>query len=317
MKKLKLVSIAMATYNGSEYLKEQLDSILNQTYANIEVIICDDCSTDNTFQILQDYAKKDSRIKLFKNDKNLGYVKNFEKAISLSKGDYIALSDQDDVWMKDKIEILLKEIKKYDLIHSDACLINEKNAIISESFSKFSNKMIKPLSIIDITLNGCVTGCTCMFTKKLKQYVLPFPDRLYMHDKWLGINAYYLGSIKYLDLPLIKYRQHSNNQIGVKILKINIDFFKIINIFKRVEENCKLHEGELHLIEEVLKRFSLNDKEKKLLKYAHNYFNNYINNKKIKSFLFRIRLYKYFDINKPFLEKIIDLINVLRTRCKI
>ena len=105
------ISIAMTTYNGEKYLAEQLDSILSQTHTDWELIICDDCSTDSTWQILQEYAQKDSRIKIYKNEQNLGFKKNFEKAIGLCTGDYIALSDQDDVWFPEHLS-LLYSIKK-------------------------------------------------------------------------------------------------------------------------------------------------------------------------------------------------------------
>ena len=98
----KLVSIAMATYNGEKYLKEQLDSIYAQTYKDIEVIVCDDCSSDKTVEILDEYKEKYG-LKYYINEKNLGFKKNFEKAISLCSGDFIALADQDDIWIENKI----------------------------------------------------------------------------------------------------------------------------------------------------------------------------------------------------------------------
>ena len=102
------VSIVLCSYNGEQYLSEQIESILDQSYKDFELIICDDQSSDNSFNIINDFAKKDARIKAHSNSNNLGYVKNFEKGISLAKGDYIALSDQDDVWALDKIEKLLE-----------------------------------------------------------------------------------------------------------------------------------------------------------------------------------------------------------------
>jgi glycosyltransferase involved in cell wall biosynthesis len=110
-----MISIAMATYNGENYIREQIDSILNQTYQEFELIICDDCSTDSTWTILQEYEKKDHRINCQLNEKNIGFVKNFEKAIRLSQGEYIAFSDQDDIWTSDHLEILLATIGKNQL----------------------------------------------------------------------------------------------------------------------------------------------------------------------------------------------------------
>src|SRR5258708_3925751 len=102
-----LVSIALCTYNGEAYLKEQLDSLIDQTYPNCEIIIVDDCSKDGTVDILKQYANEYTQIKLYINTENLGYTKNFEKAIVLCNGEYIALCDQDDIWDKNKISIMI------------------------------------------------------------------------------------------------------------------------------------------------------------------------------------------------------------------
>ena len=106
------VSIALATYNGEKYLREQLDSILSQSIQDFELVACDDCSTDSTLKILNEYAEKDFRVKVFTNEKNLGFKKNFEKAIFLCSGDYIALSDQDDIWTENHLQVLLENIGK-------------------------------------------------------------------------------------------------------------------------------------------------------------------------------------------------------------
>ena len=108
-----MIGIAMTTYNGEKYLKEQIDSILNQTVSDFELIVCDDVSSDSTMDILNDYAEKDDRVHVFRNEENLGFLKNFEKAIRicLDRGaEYVALSDQDDVWMKNHLEVLLNTI---------------------------------------------------------------------------------------------------------------------------------------------------------------------------------------------------------------
>lgn len=105
-----LVSIVMATYNGERYLKEQLDSILNQSVQNFELIICDDCSTDRTLDILNEYSERDKRISIFPNNINIGVKRNFERGISLSNCDLIAFSDQDDIWRHDHIELLMNTI---------------------------------------------------------------------------------------------------------------------------------------------------------------------------------------------------------------
>lgn len=135
-----LISIAIATYNGEKYLKEQLDSIYAQTYKNIEVVVTDDCSTDKTVEILDKYAKTHG-LKYFVNEKNLGFVKNFEKAMTLCKGKFVALADQDDIWEKNKIQILYGHIGDSLLIHSDASLIDAEGEIINTSYKQSSHKV--------------------------------------------------------------------------------------------------------------------------------------------------------------------------------
>ena len=127
MKIKPLVSIAMATYNGAQFLEDQINSILQQTYSNIELIVVDDCSTDNTYELLESFLSKDKRIHIFKNKNNIGFVKNFCKAISLCSGDFIALSDQDDIWEDWKIEKQINSIKDFDLLCTNSLLIDEYN----------------------------------------------------------------------------------------------------------------------------------------------------------------------------------------------
>lgn len=209
-----LVSVAMATFNGALFLEEQLTSIFNQTYNNLEVIICDDGSNDGTAEILETFSNKHENLDVYINSKNLGFVGNFEKAISLCKGDYIALADQDDVWIDNKIECLIKEIGECSLIHSDATLIDAKGVEFSDSWSDFYNKNITQPFESYILSNNNITGCTCLFTKELKKLLLPIPSDVPYHDWWLAIVAYYNGGISYSDKKLIGYRQHDSNHTG-------------------------------------------------------------------------------------------------------
>lgn len=150
-----MISIAMATYNGEKYLREQLDSILAQTHQNFELIVCDDCSTDSTVQILRECEKNDSRIKVFVNEENLGYVQNFLKALSLCSSKWIFLSDQGDIWEKKKIECFLEVIKQKEnqikMIVSDFDNFPVDNSI---SFFKSSRK------ILPISFKKCIKVCS-------------------------------------------------------------------------------------------------------------------------------------------------------------
>lgn len=206
----------MATYNGEKFLRKQLDSLFSQTYENIEVVVSDDCSTDETIAILNEYNDK-FKMSLYVNKVNLGFLKNFEKAVSLCKGDYIVLADQDDIWMPEKISILLDEIGDCSLIYSDALLINEHDNILPGSLIK--NSGVKPVTgkpFEYFVCNSCITGCTSMFKKELVPVALPIPENEISHDWWFSVAASRQGGVKYLDRELIQYRQHASNAIGAK-----------------------------------------------------------------------------------------------------
>lgn len=221
-----LVSIAMTTYNGEKYLREQLDSIYRQTHKNIEVIVCDDRSTDNTANILEEYSRKFA-LKYYINENNLGFVKNFEKVISLCNGDYIALADQDDVWLKNKIEVLLNEIGENLLIHTDCTLIDEQSNIISRYWK---GNIESHTSFEDFLFSNMVTGCTVLMSQELQKKSLPFPEGLAYHDWWLGIVSVNETRLKYITTPLTLYRQHSSQDTGAYTNKIFM-----LNIFKHLK----------------------------------------------------------------------------------
>ncbi|EKE02087.1 MAG: glycosyl transferase, group 2 family protein [uncultured bacterium] len=249
-----LVSIAMATYNGESYLREQLDSIFNQTYKNIEVVVTDDCSTDNTIAILDEYSQK-YNLKYYINERNLGFIKNFERVLPLCNGNYIALSDQDDIWLPEKLEILMSQIRDYTLVCSDATLINTKGSIINESFRDYSNlntNTAKPFRTL--VFSNYVTGCTCLFKKELLNNAIPVPDDVLFHDWWFGVVASTINGIKYIDKPLILYRQHSKNFIGANRYKKN-SFFKrlALSIISLSYKKRKVHKKSYLQIKKNLK----------------------------------------------------------------
>lgn len=219
----KLVSIALASYNGAAFIKRQIDSILEQSYSPIEIIVSDDCSTDGTFEILKEY-ESNKQIFLVQNATRQGYVKNFENAINLCKGHWIALADQDDWWEKDKIKILVESVGEQLLIHSDAKLIDQDDIVLHPSYTRFSKKITVPQTFVEILVNGCVTGCTSLGRKDFFDSILPFPNDLYVHDKWMGIFAFLRHGLTYCDQPLVLYRQHQQNNIGA--LNPTIGFFQ-------------------------------------------------------------------------------------------
>jgi glycosyltransferase involved in cell wall biosynthesis len=209
-----LVSVVMSTYNGAGYVAEQLDSILRQTYTNLEVIIIDDASTDNTFEILKSYAAKDSRIFLYRQEKNAGYNTSFSDACSKASGNYIAISDQDDVWELTKIEkqvAKIKKSKKTVLVHCISARFEEKAKPHLKSIKKlnfFRGNDIKSFYLANYVLGHCM-----LFSSSLLKAALPFPPNVY-YDWWLGAYACTLGNIEFVDEILVWHRMHQTNATG-------------------------------------------------------------------------------------------------------
>lgn len=271
-----LISIAMATYNGEKYLEKQLNSILNQSHKNIEIIICDDVSKDSTIDIINNYIKKYSFIKLFKNEKNLGYVKNFEKAINLCDSQYITLCDQDDIWEVNKLEIQLKEIKKQEklyprspiLIHSDLSMIDKDCKTFNTSYFKYRKYKLKKEKDLSHILGPCgVMGNTILFNKKLKNKILPFPPYIENHDYWISLINEIFGKRITLDSKLVKYRIHisnaSNSENKIKSNNKRLALFQ--RILKRDFYIPYIHTKRFQLISYILRNFTISKVDKKVL----------------------------------------------------
>lgn len=214
------ISIAMTTFNGEKFLHEQINSILNQSYQNFELIICDDKSSDSTIQIIQSYMMNHPNIKLYKNVKHLGSVKNFEKTISLCHTKYIALSDQDDIWDKNKLEILMHKMEQTEkidgnipiMIHSDLRMINTENEIIEKSYFKFRGYTLTNNKNLGHILGPCgVMGNTILMNKSLKKHILPFPGDVIVHDYWIALINEIFGKRITINQTLVNYRIHEGN----------------------------------------------------------------------------------------------------------
>ena len=232
------VDILIATYNGEKFIKEQIDSILNQTYQNIQLIISDDCSTDKTREILKQYEQND-KIKIFYQEKNLGYLKNFEFLLKKVESNFYMLSDQDDVWKKEKVEKSVEKLEKenLDLVFGDLEVVDENLNTIYDSFSKYKKldkKIEKCIGSYQLQyLYNCITGCTILSKKEYLNKILPFPttSKYMVHDYWIGFIVSLYGKVGYLKEPYIKYRQHGENQIGVKRAVSKIKNFEDLRNF--------------------------------------------------------------------------------------
>lgn len=251
------IDILMATYNGEKYLKKQIDSILNQTYSNIRLIISDDCSTDRTREIIKEYEKKDKRVNIYYQENNLGYIKNFEFLLTKVESNIYMLSDQDDIWLPNKVENTYNFLQKQnaDMVFTDLIVVDEKEEVINKSFNNLMNltqKINKTINSREIVyLYNCVTGCTIMGTSKLINKILPIPinSKHVLHDHWIALVSSMNGNIAYLPEGTIKYRQHNNNQIGIKhttnkhtsIEKIREHFIEVkLGVFETYVKNPEI-----------------------------------------------------------------------------
>ena len=227
------IDVLLATYNGEKYLKEQIDSILNQTYKNIRIVISDDCSKDTTRKILEEYENKDARIKVHYQEKNLGVVKNIEFLLGQVEAPYYMLADQDDYWMKEKIQKSIETLKKEnaDLVFGDLEVVDEKLNTMYDSFNDYmllSRNIRKYINSYKVNyLYNCVTGCTILAKKRTIEKIHPLPtDSKYLiHDHWIGLMVGLNGKLAYMPEKYIKYRQHGNNQVGTE--KISHGFKKL------------------------------------------------------------------------------------------
>jgi glycosyltransferase involved in cell wall biosynthesis len=228
-----MISVCIATYNGEKYIKEQLDSIINQLDKNDEIIISDDGSSDNTIKIIESY--NDSRIVLYKNSfKNV--VCNFEFAIDKSTGDYIFLSDQDDIWHKDKVKYFMDCFLKNSnvtLLISDFQIIDENGLNLDGVYNKneFSTSLVK-----NVICNNFI-GCAMAFTSYAKNVIMPFPKNIAMHDWWIGTCSKMYGEIIFIDKKLHFYRRHNSNlttEVGARVsIKIKWRLNLIVNLIIR------------------------------------------------------------------------------------
>ncbi len=225
------VSVAIATYNGAPYIREQLASIVAQTECPAEIVLVDDGSTDETLRVLQEFAAEASvPVRIYKNEKNLGTAKSFEKAISLCTGDFIALSDQDDVWVPEKIATLLAAVKSQSLdgIFSDALLVDQhlnpltpqnlrdRTLFINSNFTPPMRRDFHAGRSLDCLLRyNVVTGATLMFHRRWVPLILPI-GLGWNHDYWIALLISARGKLDFSDKPLIYYRQHPHNQIGMR-----------------------------------------------------------------------------------------------------
>ncbi len=209
------ISIAMATYNGSAYIQEQLDSFVRQTRQPDELVVCDDCSTDETMDILQDFREQAPfPVRLYRNASNLGFIKNFEKALSLCSGDILLLSDQDDVWFENRLEIVEHAFS----LHPEKMVVLNDIAITTKNLQPTGRTKLGNIRDLGRDETYFMTGCCTAFRRAWLDIALPIPEVIkyhrLSHDLWINTLAEFLGLRVIIEQPLQFYRRHDSNASG-------------------------------------------------------------------------------------------------------
>jgi glycosyltransferase involved in cell wall biosynthesis len=223
------ISVAVCTYNGERYVREQLDSILNQTLQPQEIVVCDDVSSDSTPQILEEYRQKHPGIFVIKNNpENIRSNKNFQQSVSMCTGDFIFCADQDDIWKADKVEKMIDYFganPETEGLFSNAELIDDngkvyENTSLWNQISFNEEQYAKPVDLFDIMnkKGNMVTGATLCIKAAVKDIIFPFPEsKDIYHDEWIAMVLAHRKTLKYTTEKLIQYRIHSAQQVGAEM----------------------------------------------------------------------------------------------------
>ena len=226
-----MISVCMTTYNGGRYIKEQINSILQQLSDKDEIIISDDGSTDETIAILNSF--NDDRIKIFNHIKKPRIksifkfdltTRNMENAINQAIGDYIFMADQDDVWEDGRVSTIMSLLTKYTLVVTDCKVVNANLEIIHQSYFNLVNSKI---GIIKNFSKNSYLGCCMAFKRHILKFALPFPEQPLPHDVWIGLISEIYGHVYFLNEKTILYRRHQNNVSDSAEVSTNSLIFKI------------------------------------------------------------------------------------------
>lgn len=287
-----MISVAMTTYNGEKYIIKQLESIKNQTVKVDEIILVDDCSKDSTTKVVKDYISDNLKYcKLIKNESNMGFIKSFKKAISLTKGDIIILCDHDDIWYENKVEVIKNTFdsnKSILALATSFVKIDEYDKIINEKvkFCHANNNLIRhrvkkndlnKMNFKDVAVYNISPGCTCAFSSKIKKELLENNYQI-PHDLQIMIIAALKKGLYYLDKVTTKYRIYNNNTIGLthesnyeKRLKLVKGNFKEKKELAKLTKKMDCTSNEEKLINKIVNTFKLREellKTKKMFKYG-------------------------------------------------
>lgn len=270
------VSVAVCTFNGSEFIKEQLLSIINQTRKPDEIVVCDDISSDETIEVVRTVLESTNiSYSVVVNESRLGVTKNFEKAISMCNGDIVFTSDQDDCWVENKIERILEEFSKkstVNLVFSNAELVDSDFNKLPGDLWTTTNFSASELQkdkheVLALLLNhNFVTGATMAFRRKVIHRITPIPNS-WMHDYWIAIQCLIEGEIIGIPEKLIYYKQHSNNVVGARKLSLSNKTKKYIQNFKNLNG---IRTQKVTSLNDLVKHLQQNETDSNIFKEVKN-----------------------------------------------
>lgn len=291
------IDILLAAYNGEKYIGRQIQSILDQTYQKFRIIVRDDGSKDKTLDIIQEFIQKNpSKIILTSSGSNLGAIGNFSALMAHSQANYIMFSDQDDVWLEDKVAKTFSKMKEMEkkygkmplLVHTDLKVADENLNLLDSSFWHYTKLYPKNSQVLNkILVQNVVTGCTMLFNRPLLELALPIPLDSIMHDWWIALTASAFGKIAYIESPTILYRQHGKNTLGAKKfsnwknIKEGID--KVMRADKKRAHQAKLFLArfqsklkldQIKLLEAYQSLYNSSWFESRYLMFKHRFFKN-------------------------------------------
>lgn len=317
-----MISVAMTTFNGEKYIEKQIESIIHQSLSVDEIIVCDDGSTDHTVELIKKYD-----VTLIQNSKNLGYKLNFKKAMEKSKGDYIFLCDQDDIWEKDKVKDMMHIMESHKNIHvlaSSFTYIDGQDQMILTTLNKgysnnnLYNKEVEKNALVSVLTDEFIygnyfQGCALVMDKQTKDFVVQhFDDRL-PHDWIISLYASIDGGMYFYNKPEFKYRIHSDNSIGVSTL--NQTSTEHVNRAYQFEERYQKARDALYVLD-VLKSncidyYMQNEKKFNAIESFMAHHVSYLKNKKFFGLLGQNR-YVYYKKLKTYRARIMDLLYCLK-----
>lgn len=248
------VDIALATYNGRNYLQQQLDSLLSQSVKNARILIGDDGSTDGSLALIDQYAAKFAeRIKVLPKDRSgKGACGNFNRLLSATDAPYVFLCDQDDVWDSDKVGVALEHMRDLEsmhgtdtpiLVHTDLRVVDQNLKTISDSFFEFQNLDAQAATFKQLLVQNMVTGCTVVVNRALLNKALPIPTDAIMHDWWLALVAAAFGQIGFVGRSTMSYRQHGSNTVGAKGWEFSLIVSRLKQLMSRTGAGDLLRPG--------------------------------------------------------------------------